>query len=55
MFNISWRLLTQNIVVLRYTSFQHLKGDYKKEEDGFFSKVCCDRTMGNVFKLEGLI
>ena len=33
-------------------AFQYLKGDCKKEEDRLFSRVCCDRTRGNGFKLK---
>ena len=32
-------------------AFQYLKGTYKKDEDRLFSRACCDRTKGNVFKL----
>ena len=32
--------------------FQYLNGGYKKEVDRLFSRVCCDRTMGNGFKLK---
>jgi len=32
--------------------FQYLKGGYKKEGDRLFSRVCCDRTRGNSFKLK---
>jgi len=32
--------------------FQCLKGAYKKGEDRFFSRACCDRTRGNGFKLK---
>jgi len=28
------------------------KGGYKKEADGLFSRVCCDRTWANGFKLK---
>jgi len=33
-------------------AFQYLKGGYKKEGDRLFSRVCCDRTRGNGFKLK---
>jgi len=33
-------------------AFQYLKGDCKKEGNSFFSRVCCDRTMGNGFRPE---
>ena len=31
---------------------QYLKGDYKKEEDRIFSRICCDRTRENGFQLK---
>ncbi|KAK4830516.1 hypothetical protein QYF61_011458 [Mycteria americana] len=31
--------------------FQYLKGAYRKDGDRLFSKVCCDRTRSNAFKL----
>ena len=33
-------------------AFQYLKGTYKKEEDRLFSRICCDRTRRNYFKLK---
>ena len=33
-------------------AFQYLKGSYRKEGDRLFSRVCCDRTRGNGFKLK---
>ena len=33
-------------------AFQYLKGSYKEEGDRLFSRVCCDRTRGNGFKLK---
>jgi len=32
-------------------AFQYLKGGCKKEWDRCFSRVCCDKTRGNDFKL----
>ena len=29
--------------------FQYLRECYKKEGDGLFSRICCDRTRGNSF------
>ena len=33
-------------------AFQYLKRGCKKEGDRLFSRVCCDRTMGNGFTLQ---
>ena len=33
-------------------AFQYLKGGCKKEGDRLFSRVCCDRTRGNGFRLK---
>ena len=33
-------------------AFQYLKGSCKKEGDRLFSRVCCDRTRGNSFRLK---
>ena len=33
-------------------AFQYLNGSCKKEGDTLFSRVCCDRTRGNPFKLK---
>jgi len=32
--------------------FQYLKGSYRKEGDRLFSRICCDNTRGNGFKLK---
>ena len=32
-------------------AFQYLNWGYQKERGNFFSRVCCDRTRGNAFKL----
>jgi len=34
------------------SSLSVTKGVYNKEADGLFSRVCCDRTRGNGFKLK---
>ena len=44
----AWRRLWGDLRV----AFQFLKGGSKKERDRFFSRVCCDGTMGNSFKLK---
>ena len=31
---------------------QYLREGYRKEVDGLFSRVCCDRTRGNGFRLK---
>ena len=33
-------------------TFQYLNRGYEKEGDRVFSRVCCDRTRGNGFKLK---
>jgi len=33
-------------------AFQYLKGDYKKEGNRLVSRIYCDRTRGNGFKLK---
>ena len=33
-------------------AFQYLNGGYKKEGDRLLSRVCCDKTRGNCFKLK---
>ena len=32
--------------------FQYLKGAYRKDEEGLFTRACGDRTRGNGFKLK---
>jgi len=32
-------------------AFQYIKGAYRKDWDRFFSRVCCDKTRNNGFKL----
>jgi len=33
-------------------AFQYLKGAYRKDEEGLFTRVCSDRTRGNGSKLK---
>ena len=33
-------------------AFQYLKGGYKKEGNRLFSRICCDRSRENCFKLK---
>ena len=33
-------------------AFQYLKGGYKKEAERLFSRLCCDRTKVNGFKVK---
>ena len=33
-------------------AFQYLKREYKKEGNGLFSRICCDRTRGSGFTLK---
>ena len=34
------------------TAFQYLKGAYRKDGEGLFTRVCSNRTRGNSFKLK---
>jgi len=33
-------------------AFQYLKGAYRKDGEGLFTRLCSDRTRGNGFKLK---
>ena len=48
MFNLEKRRLWGDLII----AFKYLKAGYKKEWDRLFSRVCCDRTKGNGFKLK---
>lgn len=48
LFNLEKKRLLADLKV----DFQYLKWCYKKERGRFFSKVCCDRTRRNDFKLK---
>ncbi|KAK4830138.1 hypothetical protein QYF61_008565, partial [Mycteria americana] len=48
LFRLEKRRLREDLTV----AFQYLKGAYKKDEDRRFSRVCCNRTRGNGFKLK---
>ena len=47
----SWNNAFPRGLMWRLGAFQYLMGDYKKEGDRLFSRVCCDRISGNSFKL----
>ena len=48
LFNLRKRRLQRHQIA----AFQYLKGSYRKEGNRIFSRVCCDRTRGNGFKLK---
>ena len=47
LFSVGKRKLQEDVMA----AFQYLKGGYKKEGDRIFSRICCDRTRGNGFKV----
>ena len=48
LFSLEKRMFQGDLIV----ALQHPKGNYRKERDRVFSRVCGDRTRGNGFKLK---
>jgi len=47
LFSLEKRRLQGDLIV----AFQYLKGAYRRDGEGIFSRACCDRTRTNGFKL----
>ncbi|KAK4806127.1 hypothetical protein QYF61_005499 [Mycteria americana] len=45
-------VLRQQAYLLFYVRAEYLKGAYRKDEEGLFTRECSDRTRGNGFKLK---
>ena len=48
MFSLEKRRLQGDLIA----AFQYLEGDYKKVEEGLFTRAWSDRARGNGFKLK---
>jgi len=47
LFGLEKRWLRADLIAV----FEHFKGAYRKDEENLISKVCCNRTIGNGFKV----
>ncbi|PKU47380.1 hypothetical protein llap_2282 [Limosa lapponica baueri] len=48
LFSLENRRLQRDLIM----AFQYLKGAYRSDEEGLFTRECSDRTRGNGFKLK---
>jgi len=48
LFSLEKRRLQGDLIA----TFQYMKGAYRKDGEGLFTRMCCDRTRGNSSKLK---